>query len=114
GLFGTGYGHVALVKLGLFGVLLTLAALNRLALTDRLAGAAPDAARRHMRISIGIETLLGAAVVVTAGFLATHTPGTHEEPVWPFPWRGSLAVFAVPDLRGEVIGGLVALGAAVI
>ena len=41
GLFGTGYGQVALVKLGLFGVLLSLAALNRLALTDRLAGAAP-------------------------------------------------------------------------
>jgi putative copper resistance protein D len=46
GLFGTGYGHVALVKVGLFIVLLSLAALNRLALTDRLAGAAPDTARR--------------------------------------------------------------------
>ena len=39
GLLGTGYGQVALVKLGLFVVLLALAALNRLALTDRLAGA---------------------------------------------------------------------------
>jgi len=114
GLFGTGYGHVALVKLALFGVLLTLAALNRLALTDRLDGPAPDAARRDMRISIGIETVLGIAVVITAGFLATHAPGTHEEPVWPFPWRPSLSVFAEPDLRGEVIGGLVALGAAVV
>ena len=114
GLFGTGYGHVALVKLALFGVLLTLAAINRLALTDRLDGPAPDAARRDMRISIGIETVLGIAVVITAGFLATHAPGTHEEPVWPFPWRPSLSVFAEPDLRGEVIGGLVALGAAVV
>jgi len=113
GLFGTGYGQVALVKLGLFGVLLTLAAVNRLALTDRLAGAAPDAARRHMRASIGIETVLGAAVVITAGFLATHTPGTHDEPVWPFPWRGSLSVFAEPDLRDEVIGALCAVCAAV-
>src|ERR1019366_3623361 len=114
GLFGTGYGHVALVKVGLFGVLLALAAVNRLALTDRLAGAAPDAARRHMRTSIAIETVLGAVVVITAGFLATHTPGTHEEPVWPFPWRPSLSVFAEPDLRGEVIGALVAVGVAVI
>ena len=114
GLFGTGYGQVALVKLGLFAVLLTLAALNRLALTDRLAGAAPDAARRHMRASIAIETVLGAAVVITAGFLATHTPGTHEQPVWPFPWRPSLSVFAEPDLRGEVIGALCAVGAAVV
>jgi putative copper export protein/mono/diheme cytochrome c family protein len=112
GLFGTGYGHVALLKLGLFGVLLGLAALNRLALTDRLAGSAPDAARLHMRVSIAIETVLGLAVVVTAGFLATHAPGTHEEPVWPFAWRPSLVVLSEPELRNEVIEALVALGAA--
>ena len=52
GLFGTGYGHIALVKLGLFAVLLALAAINRLALTDRLAGTAPDTARRHMRVPV--------------------------------------------------------------
>jgi putative copper export protein/mono/diheme cytochrome c family protein len=114
GLFGTGYGHVALVKLGLFFVLLTLAALNRLALTNRLGGPTPDAARRHMRWSIAIETILGVAVVVTAGFLATHAPGTHEQPVWPFHWRPSGAVFAEPDLRGEVIAALVAIGVAVV
>ena len=112
GLFGTGYGHVALLKLGLFIVLLSLAALNRLALTNRLEGTAPGAARRHMRVSIAIETVLGAAVVITAGFLATHEPGTHEEPVWPFPWRLSLAALSEPDLRGEVVGGLRSLGAA--
>jgi putative copper resistance protein D len=71
GLFGTGYGQIALVKLGLFAVLLTLAAINRLALTDRLAGTAPDAARRHMRISVATETVLGIFVVLTAGFLAS-------------------------------------------
>jgi putative copper export protein/mono/diheme cytochrome c family protein len=114
GLFGTGYGQVALIKLALFIVLLALAALNRLALTERLAGPTPDAARRRMRASIATEAVLGAAVVVTAGFLATHAPGTHEQPVWPFPWQLSLSVFAEPDLRGEVIGGLVGLGAAVV
>ena len=36
GLLGTGYGQVALVKLGVFVVLLVLAAANRLVLTDRL------------------------------------------------------------------------------
>ena len=113
GLFGTGYGHVALVKLGLFVVLLALAALNRLALTDRLAGTAPDSARHHMRVSIATEAVLGALVVITAGFLASHTPGTHEQPVWPFTWRPSLSVFDEPDLRSEVIVALCALGAAV-
>jgi putative copper export protein/mono/diheme cytochrome c family protein len=114
GLFGTGYGQVALVKLALFIVLLSLAALNRLALTDRLAGPTPDAARRHMRISIATEAVLGTAVVITAGFLATHAPGTHEQPVWPFPWQFSLGAFAEPDLRGEAIGAVAALGGAVV
>ena len=93
GLFGTGYGHIALVKLGLFVVLLTLAAINRLALTERLAGSAPDAARCHMRVSVATEAVLGTLVVFTAGFLASHAPGTHEQPVWPFAWRPSLSAF---------------------
>jgi putative copper export protein/mono/diheme cytochrome c family protein len=114
GLFGTGYGHVALVKLALFVVLLTLAALNRLALTDRLAGTTPDAARRYMRVSVAVETVLGTLVVFTAGFLASHAPGTHEQPVWPFAWRPSLLVFSEQDLRGEVIAALIAVGAAVL
>ncbi len=113
GLFGTGYGHVALLKLGLFVALLGLAALNRLALTDRLAGETPEAARRHMRVSIAMEMALGLLVVITAGFLASHTPGTHEQPVWPFPWRLDLGVFQEPDLRGEAIVALVLAAAAV-
>jgi copper resistance protein D len=59
GLFGTGYGQIALVKLALFTVLLALAAINRLLLTERLAGAAADAARRHMRVSVATEAVLG-------------------------------------------------------
>jgi putative copper export protein/mono/diheme cytochrome c family protein len=114
GLFGTGYGRVALVKLGLFIVLLALAALNRLALTDRLAGPAPDATRRHMRTSIATEAVLGLLVVIAAGFLASHIPGTHEQPNWPFPWRPSLSAFDEPDLRGQVIAAVFAVSAALI
>jgi putative copper export protein/mono/diheme cytochrome c family protein len=114
GLLGTGYGQVALIKLGLFAVLLGLAALNRLALTDRLAGSAPDTARRHMRVSVALEMVLGLLVVITAGFLASHSPGTHEQPVWPFARRPSLSIFSEPDLRGEVIVALVAAGASVV
>jgi len=77
GLFGTAYGRIALVKLGLFAVLLALAAINRLALTERLAEAALDAARRHMRVSVATEAVLGMLVVLTAGFLASYAPGTH-------------------------------------
>jgi putative copper export protein/mono/diheme cytochrome c family protein len=114
GLFGTGYGHVALVKLGLFCVLLTLAALNRLVLTDRLATG--SGTRLALRLSITAEMVLGALVVLTAGFLASRTPGTHEQPVWPFPWRVSGWAFSDPDFRTEVIIALIVLiaGAAVV
>jgi putative copper export protein/mono/diheme cytochrome c family protein len=112
GLLGTEYGHVALVKLALFLGLLVLAALNRFAFTDRLAGSPLPRARRHMRISILIEMVLGAAVILVAGFLGSLMPGTHEQPVWPFPWRPSLAALADPLLRGPLIAALIAIGVA--
>ncbi len=115
GLFGTTYGRVALVKLLLFVVLLTLAAINRLVFTDRLAGTSSLAARRHMRVSIAIEAVLGILVVITAGFLASQTPATHEQPVWPFAWRPSLIALYDPSLRLEAIPALIAaIGAVVI
>ncbi len=46
-----------------------------------------------MRVSIAAEMVLGALVVIAAAFLASLTPGTHEQPVWPFAWRPSLAAF---------------------
>ena len=109
GLFGTVYGRIALMKLGLFLLLLMLAALNRFVLAERLAGSAPTPGRRRMRQSIAAEAVLGALVVITAGFLASQTPGTHEQPVWPFAWRPSLVATADPDLRHEVVGALVAV-----
>ena len=114
GLFGTVYGHVALVKLGLFVVLLAIAALNRFALIYRLDAANPIAARRHMRASLATEAVLGALVLLTAGFLASQTPGTHEQPVWPFAWRPSLEALSDPDLRWEPIIALAASGVALV
>jgi putative copper export protein/mono/diheme cytochrome c family protein len=114
GLFGTVYGHIALVKVGLFLLLLLLAALNRFVLTEQIDGAAPAIARRRMRCSIAVETVLGALVVFAAGFLASSTPGVHEQPVWPFAWRPSLDAFADPDLRRELIFALLAIVAAIV
>lgn len=114
GLFGTQYGHIALAKLALFGVLLTIAGVNRLVLTERLAGTDPRAARRHMQFSIATEALLGILVILTAGFLASSTPGTHEQPIWPFAWRPSLLALYDPDLRGEPIVALIILAGAAV
>ena len=114
GLFGTSYGHVALAKLALFFVLLSLAALNRLVLTERLASDPSGAARWHMSWSILCEIVLGVAVIVAAGLLASLTPGTHEQPVWPLPWRPSMAAFEDPVLRRGLVLALVAAGVGIV
>jgi putative copper export protein/mono/diheme cytochrome c family protein len=106
GLFGTEYGHVALVKLGLFVVLLVLAALNRFALTDRLA--INPSGRPYIRFSIAAEITLGLLVIMTASFLASSTPGTHEQPVWPLPWRLSGSALSDPGARNEAVGAVIA------
>jgi len=57
----------------------------------------------HAR-SVATEAVLGTLVVLTAGFLASRAPGTHEQPVWPFAWRLSVSAFYEPELRNENLG----------
>lgn len=98
-LFGTAYGHIALVKIALFLLLLLLAAINRFALTRRLHEPARSVAPRLLRMSVGIEATLGAAVIVVAAFLASSEPATHETPVWPFSRQLSPGLLADPYAR---------------
>jgi mono/diheme cytochrome c family protein/uncharacterized membrane protein len=113
-LVGTAYGRIALLKIALFVVALGFASRNRLTLTERLVDADPEAARRQLVRSIGAETVIGLAIVMAAGFLASTTPGAHEQPDWPFPWRPSLAAMAEPELRREVVVSLGLVGAALV
>jgi putative copper export protein/mono/diheme cytochrome c family protein len=111
-LFGTPYGHVAVLKITLFLIALGLAALNRLWLTDRLA-AGHAGARRHLEVSVGFETCLGLAIVTAAAFMASSSPAAHTTPVWPFSWQFSLVtVNEDPDFQREVIVSLAAIGVA--
>jgi mono/diheme cytochrome c family protein len=111
-LFGTQYGHIALLKIALFLAALVLAAVNRLWLTDRLAMGATDAGRRLL-VSVCSETCIGLTIVAAAAFMASSPPAAHTTPVWPFPWQFSLVtVNEDPELRREVIISLVAIGAA--
>ena len=104
GLFGTGYGHVALVKLGLFA---RAARRSPRSIAWRSPNGWPEAHRTPRGATCASRSpprrCWARAVVLTAGFLASHAPGTHEQPVWPFAWRPSLSAFAVPELRTEVI-----------
>jgi putative copper export protein/mono/diheme cytochrome c family protein len=78
-LIGTSYGRVALLKLGLFATLFGFAALNRLVFCTR-----PGA---PLRRSLMGETGVAVMLLIAAGSLAHLTPGAHEQPEWPFPWR---------------------------
>ena len=113
-LFGTTYGHIALLKIALFLVTLALAALNRLWLTDRLAAGAPGA-RRQLLVSVSVETVIGLGIVTAAAFLASTVPGAHQTPVWPFSWQLSLVtVREDSEFREEVFISVIAIGLAVL
>ena len=101
GLFGTDYGHVALVKLALFIGLLALALLNRFVLTARFEQS--RVGRASLVAAISIEAVAGVAVVMAASVLASLEPGLHAEPVWLFPLRPSTVALEDPDLRWEVM-----------
>lgn len=77
GLFGTAYGAVLLIKAALFGVLVALAANNRLRLTPRLASGEDEGTRRSLAVSIGIETAIGLLVVLASATLSGLEPGMH-------------------------------------
>ena len=104
-LFGTRYGHIALLKITLFLMALVLAAANRLWLTDRLAAEEPGAARR-LRVSVLIETGIGLAIIAAAAFMAASPPAAESTPVWPFAWLPGLVT------NPEVRRGVAAIGAA--
>src|SRR6266702_1160779 len=72
----TSYGHLLLLKLALFGVMLALATINRLLLTPRLAR--PGAGRlRWLARNSSIELALGLAIYAIVGLLGTLHPAIH-------------------------------------
>lgn len=73
GLISTMYGHVALLKAGLFMLTLVFAARNGLVLTARL-GREPSAVGA-LTWTVGAETLIGCAILLAAAWLAGLGPG---------------------------------------
>lgn len=78
GLVGTNYGELLLLKLGLFGLMLCLAASNRFWLVPALAKAPitgqSDVALGRLRRHIAAEQILGMLVVVIVSLLGTLDP----------------------------------------
>jgi len=75
------YGRLLLVKLGLFGLMLGLAAANRFYLTPRLArglegNSATQPMLRRLRMSLLTETSLGLLILLLVAALGTMMPPT--------------------------------------
>lgn len=111
GLFGTPYGLMLLVKLVLLAALLGFAWANRYRLAPALRGAEPAQAQRRLLLSLRLQALCGLAVLLAAGVLAGLPAAMHEQPLWPFPWRPSLKLFAEPELAWELGWALAATAA---
>lgn len=79
GLVTTPYGWLLIAKLGLFGKMLVLAALNRFHLTPDMAGALddPDDSRvavSRLKRSLALETLVALALLAVVAVMGTLAP----------------------------------------
>lgn len=74
-LLHTAYGWTALLKIILFIVLLGFAVLNRYRLAPDLRGRNPEHTRRHLIISICVQTGFGVLVVLASALLGQLRPG---------------------------------------
>ena len=91
GLFGTTYGLLLMLKVALFLAMVSLAAINRLRLTPRLARHRSDDeehphAAHHLSRTAACEALIACALFFIVGALVHLKPGMHDEPSWPFPY----------------------------
>ncbi len=80
GLIATGYGRLLMLKIALFAVMVTFAAVNRFRLTPRLVLSATSASQRSLRLltrNSMIEIVLGLAVYGIVGLLGTLHPAIH-------------------------------------
>jgi putative copper resistance protein D len=81
-LLGTEYGRLVLVKVSLFLVMVSVAAINRQLLTPRLVqerdAPAAGLALRRLRTNCLIEAAIGAIILVVVAILGTLPPGLQE------------------------------------
>ena len=104
-LLGTDYGHVLLLKIGLFALMVALATTNRMRWTPRLSEL-PDTSSQlnglhQITRNAQVEIAFGLIIFAIVGALGTFVPGLHAQPVWPLSFR----------LPGDFLGDLEAITA---
>lgn len=110
-LFGTDYGRLLLVKLGLLLPLLALAAANLLFIRPRML-AMPGSHgpfRRltgQLRRNALLEAGIGAAILLIVAALGVTAPARHVQPEWPFNFRYSWDINKkLPEKRFPILAG---------
>ena len=93
-LLGTLYGQLLIVKLAILLPLFGVAAINLgklkpriLALEHRLVSPPMGKLLRRLKRNVKTEAVIGAGVLLVAGFLAVTPPARHIQPDWPFAFR---------------------------
>jgi len=110
-LIGTGYGRLLLLKLALLLPLIAVAAVNRRRLIPGLLAHAEAPGTSHAFLrrlirNVGVETGLGAAILLVVAWLGVTAPARHLDPEWPFAFRLSWeAMKDVPGVRVRLVGG---------
>jgi len=112
-LFGTTYGKLLLVKLGLLLPLLVIGAINLLwlkptsvATKDRAIET--GAALRSLSRNVIIEALLGLAILLIVGHMGVTPPARHVPPDWPWSFRWDWTVLEkAPRVFAEVQRGAI-------
>jgi putative copper resistance protein D len=109
-LVGTLYGQLLLVKIALVVAMVAVANVNRSRLVPCLAGSPNEAQRldavRQLSRNVSIEVSLGVFVLAIVAVIGTLAPGSHSEPVWPFPIRLDLSEIAA---RAQTLLAITAL-----
>jgi copper resistance protein D len=109
-LFGTPYGKLLSIKLGLLLPLLAVAAVNLFCVKpSMMAGPLekmPTLAKKLKR-NVVIEAFFGMLILLIVGHMGVTPPARHVQPEWPFSFRWDWRVLEkAPKTRAEVERGL--------
>ena len=113
-LVGTPYGRLLLVKVGLFLLLLAVAARNLLHEKPRLLRLAAEQPRgnageviRRLQRNVLAEATVGGGILLLVGWLGITPPAKHVDPTWPFSFRWSWQVMKdVPGVQTQIAVGI--------
>ena len=116
-LFGTAYGTLLLLKVGLLLPLLGIAAVNRMRLKPQIVNAnsiqREETVARLKRLTRNVffEILLGVGILLIVGYMGITPPARHVQPDWPFSFRWDWSVMDNAPRAGVAVQRALVWGA---